>query len=83
MTTGNRIRLTESTDARNARMWQLFRAAATDFDRHRVLIEWQDNIGATNLRAWGEGPKGYAERAGRGVAGYESLIAGIFNATHQ
>lgn len=72
-----RIRLTESTDARNARMFDKFKAAADDFARHVTLIEWQDGKRAEvspKFTAWAEGPRGLSDRIIRGVAGYERLI---------
>lgn len=74
MTTENRIRLTESTDARNARMFRKFRDAADNFARHVALIEWQDRADAPKFIAWQEGPAGYALRVANGVAGYERNI---------
>lgn len=70
--TTRRIKLTENTDARNARMYRLFREAPDDFQRHVVLIEWQDNPTAAKAKwtAWNEGPSGYAKRAAQGVPGY-------------
>lgn len=72
-----RIRLTESADARNARMWAKYRAAPTVFDAHVVLIEWQGGSTAEaspRMMAWIGGPTDYAARKARGVPGYEALI---------
>ena len=75
----NKIKLTESTDARNGRMWKKFTDAADDFARHVVLIEWQDRADAPSMVAWSEGRKGLKDRVNRGVSGYEALILGSFH----
>lgn len=76
-----KIKLTESTDARNARMWSKFRKAADGFERHVALIEWQDNRhDGIEMSAWVEGVPGYQRRVAIGVPGYESLIRDHANA---
>ncbi|AKY02693.1 hypothetical protein RCSAXON_26 [Rhodobacter phage RcSaxon] len=73
----NRVKLTESTDARNARMMRLFRDAKDDFARHVALIDWQENgrkEPTPQFTAWAEGPRGLSDRIARGVPGYERAI---------
>lgn len=69
-----RIKISETTDARNARMWRKFSAAADNFAKHLILIEWQDGISPANFAAWNEGQGGLFDRAKRGVPGYGDLI---------
>lgn len=70
-----RIALTESTDARNSRMWGLFHKAEPGFDRHVILIRWQEpHVANPQWVAWLEGPRGYEDRVSRGVPGYEALL---------
>jgi|GEM_PF-5729035 len=70
------IKLTESTDARNGRMWDRLKGETSPFHAHCVLIEWQDlgYQGKGKMTAWSEGPKGLRDRIKRGVPGYEELI---------
>lgn len=74
-----KIKITESTDSRNGRMWQKFSNAADDFARHVALIEWQDRAENPKFVAWREGAQGLKNRVNRGVSGYESLILGCFH----
>lgn len=71
-----RIKLTESTDARNSRMYKAWVNAPNDFERHVTLIRWQDNLDSevANMRAWMEGQRGYLDRLKRSVPGYELKV---------
>lgn len=76
-TMSNKIKLTYSTDARNALMFDRYKAAPDAFAQHMVLIEWQDGEEKPNFTAWTEGPSGLSARVKRGVAGYEQLIKDV------
>lgn len=59
-----RIKLTESRDAKDARLMRAFRNAGDDFTKHLLLIQVQDTMDElpARLKAWAEGPEGLAKR---------------------
>lgn len=72
--------MTKDTDAR---MWRKFQAAENDFQKHVILIEWQDGEHegrSPSFIAWVEGANGLAARVNRGITGYSYLILGSFHA---
>lgn len=73
-----KIKLSQSIEVRDAKMWQRFLAANGGFEKHVVLVMWQDNMTENNARftAWNEGSAGFTKRVDNGNIGtYQSLVA--------
>lgn len=58
------ITLNESTEMRDARMWQRLLTKEDGFEMHVTLIMWKDRVDEPGARfiAWSEGPRKFSSR---------------------